>query len=304
MENFNEITDRQTDNDENNQPTLKRASTWIRFWAFIIDHFVITVIVVVPVIALEPFLNQVLFWVGILLIPLFLYAIKDIIKGQSLGKFIFGIAVRNQADTLEMPSATKLILRNIFVFLWPIEFLVLVFSKTKMGDRLAETNVYYLSEKPSFFTRLAVALAIPISLVLFVQFGVGPKTPLTAEEFTYRMEEAGFVVEDIMYRYVGDDTIESALTVRTELFHLEFAVFNTEARARGSYGGNRQQLEAASRGMIAPSTSVSILNFNRFAITFEGQYVVISRIENTIVIVSTSSVNRAAVDDILRMLGY
>jgi uncharacterized RDD family membrane protein YckC len=294
------------EDEQNSHPELERASTWIRLWGFLIDH-VIIVILLVPLFARGVHFGSLLFLL-FLFLGLLLYAIKDIVKGQSPGKYILGIAVRSQADTSEMPSAKKLFLRNLFVFLWPIDFLILVFSKIKIGDRLAKTNVYRLSKKPRVIIRLAVALAIIILLVLLVhaQIGLGSRTPLCAEEFSSRMEEAGYTVEDITYRFTENhhETIEVVLTAESEFFNMEFAVFSTEASARQMFAANESHLEAASRGMMTSSNWVSISNFSRLAKTFDGRYIVLSRIENTMVIANTSSRNRGAMDDLLRTLGY
>jgi hypothetical protein len=271
--------------------------------AFIIDHIIITIIVVMPASRLESLFEGAQFFV-ILAVAFILCAIKDIVKGQSPGKFILGIAVRNQNDTSEMPSVAKLFLRNIFCFLWPIDFLILVFSKTKIGDKITGTDVYRLSKKPSIFIRLAIVFAIPILLVLFMLFSSGSRVPLTAEEFTLHMEEAGFVVEDMAYRLEEDSIMESALLVSTEYFRIEFAVFYSDAHARMAHNANRRALDAVRQGGMASTTEVSMPRFSRFTQTFGGQYVVISRIENTFVFAITDSVNRADLNEVLRMIGY
>jgi uncharacterized RDD family membrane protein YckC len=304
MENFGEIrADEQHNHEQHSQPAPKTASVWRRFLAFMIDNVIITFIVLAPTFIFGPFFGAAPL-IGILSAAFLLYAIKDMIKGQSPGKFILGIAVRSQTDDSKIPSVAKLFLRNIFVFLWPIDFFILVFSKTKIGDKLVKTNVYLLSKKPKVIIRLAVLSAIAVLIPSVIQIGMGSRSPLSAEEFTSRMEEAGFVVEDIMYRFAEDDSLESALIVTTYYFLMEFAVFSTDAYARMTYNVNRHGLEAASRGMASSHTSVDMPNFNRFAKIFDGQYIVISRIENTFIFALSSSADRAAMDGLLAVLGY
>ena len=288
MENFAES---QVD-EQHIQPIMETASTGRRFWAFIIDHIIITIIVLVPSFMFGP-IN----FFGIMLAASFLYAIKDIVKGRSPGKFVLGIAVRNQADASETPSAAKLFLRNVLSFLWPVEFIVLLSSKTKIGDKLAKTNVYRLPKKMKPIIKLAIVLACVAPLILLMQLGIGSRTPLTAEEFTSRMEEAGFVVEDITYQFVEYDSIESVFSVRTEFFRIDFAVLSSNSHAQQMFNAIRNNIEAASRGMMSSQTSISVPSFSRFAISVGGHYAVVSRIENTIVAAESSSADRAAMNE-------
>jgi hypothetical protein len=71
-----------------------------------------------------------------------LYCCKDIVNGRSIGKRIFGLAVRD--DNNNVPTFSKLIIRNLFTFLWPVELILIVASKQKkkIGDRLVNTDVF------------------------------------------------------------------------------------------------------------------------------------------------------------------
>ena len=87
-----------------------------------------------------------------LIVAFLTYGFRDIIKGQSIGKRVLGIGVRDISYNFTIPPVSRLFLRQIFSFIWPIEFLVLVFSdeKRKMGDRIAGTDVYILGEYEDF----------------------------------------------------------------------------------------------------------------------------------------------------------
>ena len=301
MEKFDKLANQQTNSNKISQPILEQASTGIRLLAFLIDHIIIMMIVLTPIFMMDSLLGGIQF-LGIMFVAFFLYAMKDIVKGQSPGKFILGIAVRNQADMTEIPSARNLFIRNIFCFFWYMEFIVLVFSRIRIGDRLTHTNVYNIPEKPRIIFRLGAALAILVICILITLSGM--TTPLTANEFTIRMEEAGFTVEDIGYQFTEDDGVISALAVRTEYFDVLFAVFYTQSGARIKYNTNQRNLEELSRGIASSTTFVSIMNYRKFTKTFAGQYFVLSRIDNTLIVANTTLEYRAALDDILRVLGY
>ena len=170
MENINDTVN---SFDDNNPAALDKAHFWLRAGAFMIDHFFlcfILFILIVPFgilasgdIESDSAIMPVTFFV-IMLIGAFVYCLKDIVKGQSLGKYAVGIAVRNRDDALEIPSAGSLFLRNIFTFLWPVELIVLACSKTKLGDKIAGTDVYRISKKPKL---AIIIIAGVLTIVIF-----------------------------------------------------------------------------------------------------------------------------------------
>ena len=96
---------------------------------------------------------MVVFLVIFFFIVVFLvYGFRDIFKGQSIGKRVMGIGVRDVSDNFAVPSASRLFLRQIFSFIWPVEFLVLACSSEnrKIGDNIAGTGVYNLREYENF----------------------------------------------------------------------------------------------------------------------------------------------------------
>ena len=79
-----------------------------------------------------------------LLFILVLFMSRDIINGQSIGKRIAGIKV---VDNSEKNAAWwQLILRNISVIIWPLEAVLLLVDKKRIGDRPANTKVVLLEK--------------------------------------------------------------------------------------------------------------------------------------------------------------
>ena len=69
------------------------------------------------------------------------YFNKDAIKGKSPAKRIFGLMVLNN-KTNEIASPIKSFLRNITLFIWPIEVVFSLFSpQRRIGDFIAGTKV-------------------------------------------------------------------------------------------------------------------------------------------------------------------
>ncbi|MCL2674276.1 MAG: RDD family protein [Defluviitaleaceae bacterium] len=154
--------------------TLEKATLWYRIGAFLVDH---TIIAVVLTVLFMPFFpgDTVADYNGwlatfsiFMLAGVIVYGLKDVVRGQSFGKYILGLAVRDSDNASEVPSIPRLFMRNIFTFVWPVEFIILACSssKTKLGDRLAGTNVYRISKKPK-----PIVVIIPIFLAIAIFVG-------------------------------------------------------------------------------------------------------------------------------------
>lgn len=66
---------------------------------------------------------------------------RDVFGGRSLGKRIMKLRVVSAAEKHPTPSFGNLVLRNIFVIIWPIEALLLLSGNVRLGDRVARTAV-------------------------------------------------------------------------------------------------------------------------------------------------------------------
>ena len=65
---------------------------------------------------------------------------RDTLGGRSLGKRLMKLCVKASDDD-HGTSLSRLVLRNIFVVLWPIEAILLLSGKDRLGDRIAKTTV-------------------------------------------------------------------------------------------------------------------------------------------------------------------
>ena len=78
----------------------------------------------------------------ITIISTMILIVKDIIKGQSIGKKILKIKIVDLKSD-KSPNFLKLIIRNLFILVWPIEFLVLINDKKhhRLGDKILGTKI-------------------------------------------------------------------------------------------------------------------------------------------------------------------
>jgi uncharacterized RDD family membrane protein YckC len=148
-----------------------------RIAAFLIDHFIFTFLIVgIVFLSLgtdfmdENSLNNLITKVlPTIIIGLVLYFVKDSIKGISPGKWIMGIMVRNENNPAEVPSFGRLLIRNLFLIIWPIEFIVLASSqeKKRLGDKTAKAIVVKNPNKPTKLPRVLALVGVGIAFFTF-----------------------------------------------------------------------------------------------------------------------------------------
>lgn len=155
-----------------------KSSRKRRIAAFIIDHFVMTFLIVsIVFIALGPnFMDEnnpskMMMTMLFVMIPGFiLYFAKDSLKGISVGKWIMGIMVRDDNNPNEIPSFGRLFLRNLFIIIWPVEFIVLATNdqKKRLGDNVAKTVVVKNPNKPSKLPRILALIGVGVTFFVFI----------------------------------------------------------------------------------------------------------------------------------------
>ena len=163
--------------------TFLKSSRKRRIAAFAIDHFVMTFLMVsIVFIALGPnFMDEnkmgkmTTTMLAVMLPGFLLYSAKDSIKGISVGKWIMGIMVRDENNQNEIPSFGRLLLRNLFIIIWPVEFIVLATNdqKKRLGDKVAKTVVLKNPNKPTKLPRFLVLIGVGVTFFVFVFFFVG-----------------------------------------------------------------------------------------------------------------------------------
>jgi len=153
--------------------------------------------------------------------------------------------------------------------------------------------------------RIILAILIITTALFFVACS-GPREVLTAQEFTSRMEGAGHTVEDFTHEF---DDAPPGVDVRTFLvadtggFDVDFFVFETDQAARAFHNVIRRELED-SRGRTSSHREVNLANFNRLTQTTDGRFEALVRVENTAILIATTTQNRADAQAVLDLLGY
>ena len=116
-----------------------------RILAIIIDNNIIIALFVLLGIAEMFIMNLndifILIYYFSLVFCIFIIVLKDVVNGRSIGKRIMKLKVISVSGG--KPNIWRLILRNITFIIWPIEAILLLNNRKKIGDRIAKTDVVY-----------------------------------------------------------------------------------------------------------------------------------------------------------------
>ena len=170
--------------------TTKQIDTGTRLGAMILDHFIMTMIMMVFFIpgmvvsfsnAFKTGHEQTVFdpfggdWIYLGFLGFAVYFCKDIINGRSIAKRILKLQLVNNS-TGQVASPIRCFARNVFCIIWPIEVIVsMITPSRRIGDRVAGTKlvVYDQSyEKPILNvgkTLIPLALAYGVMLLFIIQ---------------------------------------------------------------------------------------------------------------------------------------
>lgn len=84
---------------------------------------------------------------------------KDILDGQSLGKRVLQLKVIKKKEQ-STPSRLICCIRNIFLFLWPIDLFLILFTGKKLGDYITQTEVVTKTNATEAVTRNVITRSI------------------------------------------------------------------------------------------------------------------------------------------------
>lgn len=165
------------------EQTMKKSSRKRRIAAIFIDHFVMTFLMVSVILLIigpdfmdENNFDKMTTIALLVMIPgFFIYFAKDSIKGISVGRWIMGIMVCNEIDYNTTPSFWKMFIRNVFIIIWPIEFIVLAVSddKKRIGDKVTKTVVIKNTNKPKRLPRILALIGLGVVFFAFTYLFAG-----------------------------------------------------------------------------------------------------------------------------------
>ena len=86
-------------------------------------------------------------------------------------------------------------------------------------------------------------------------------------------------------------------------YQLEFYELLDDAYATAFYNNNKTIFENA-KGKVTSETNVNLKNSSKYTLSSNGLYMVVSRINNTVIYLKVNDTYRDTVKDVLKELGY
>lgn len=147
--------------------------------------------------------------------------------------------------------------------------------------------------------------AIVGGVVLITNLVNKTKDPITVSKFESIMEDADFEVVSAKDQFENYDEIEDVKIAIQEDgdYQIEFYVIDNESNADKFFESNKEIFEKNS-GSKETRVQTSFKNGELFKLTVNDEYMVLSRIEDTVIYLKVDSEYKDSVDSILKKLGY
>ena len=158
---------------------------------------------------------------------------------------------------------------------------------------------------------IVIGIIAIISVIAIVSvFGIislvnQEKTPITANQFVTKMEEKSYITENAVDQFIQYDYVIQAYIAADEDYgyQIEFYELSDESTAMGFYDNNVTRFESRKSNSSA-ETNINLKNFSKYTLLYGGNYMVVSRIENTVVYLNVDTAYKDEVNKILEELGY
>ena len=133
--------------------------------------------------------------------------------------------------------------------------------------------------------------------------GCEKKKPITVEDFTKAVEQKEYKIVErrLLSDYPETNTIVSAEIKENN--YIELFDIKTEEDAKNFFTTNKNHYEKEYKVKTITTENTGI-NYNKYTLTVKNNYIVISRINNTVIIVEADKNNKKEVKNFLKEIGY
>lgn len=142
-------------------------------------------------------------------------------------------------------------------------------------------------------------------VVLFTLTGCGNKTAITSDDFKSKMESSGYTVQEATNQMSDYDYIKQVyIAISSDsTYQIEFYELSDNDYASSFFNNNKKTFED-SKSSGSTETSVSVDNNEKYTLTTNGKFKVVSRIDNTVIYLNVDDNYKSSVKDVLKNLGY
>lgn len=131
------------------------------------------------------------------------------------------------------------------------------------------------------------------------------KNPITAQEFKSVMENKGYIIIDAKKQFDGYNYIQDAYIAMNDKgeYQIEFYKMSDKENATMFYEHNKSVFES-SKSSSSAQTNNDMKNYSKYTLQSNDKYMVISRVEDTVVYVKVDSKYKDNIKDILKEIKY
>lgn len=135
--------------------------------------------------------------------------------------------------------------------------------------------------------------------------GCTNKVAITSSDFKTKMEKEGYTIQEVTnqfddYNYVSKAYI--ALSSDSK-YQIEFYKLSDSDNASSFFNNNKATFEN-SKSSSASETSISGGNYAKYTLTTNGQFKVLSRIDNTVIYLNVPDSYKSTIKEVLKKIGY
>lgn len=147
--------------------------------------------------------------------------------------------------------------------------------------------------------RISVLFVCAISLTILLCSCGKNKTVMSADDFAKTLEGEGYTLLEATNQF-DEGALKVCWLAMKDDVQIEFYVCNSEADAKAAYEDNKE----SAKGSSGSHKEVSLKNYSEYSSTYDGNYYVISRIDDTFIYVEVPEENKKEVNRILDKIGY
>lgn len=135
--------------------------------------------------------------------------------------------------------------------------------------------------------------------------GCGNKTAISADDFKQKMQDKQYSVDDLTNMFEDNSVINKVYiaTNSDTTYQIAFYEFNDNETATNFYNRNKEDFES-NKGSGYVNSSVELGNSSKYTLEGNGDYKVLSRIDNTLIMLNVKSNYKDTVNAVLKELGY
>ena len=148
-----------------------------------------------------------------------------------------------------------------------------------------------------------ILLCVICFVMLFTVTGCS-KTATTTSSFKSTMEGKGFVVADVTSQYADTYVKEATVARKDDNYQIEFYLLDSEDSARNMFSKNKNSWESEADGSFSSKLETNIGNYNTLAITNNGKYKYLCRVDSTLIYLNVDEQYKDEVKKIIDELGY